>query len=130
MLDSTVAEILVRHPRVEGAFFGRFMVGTGAVSTSGDYQRYFIDNGTRYHHLLDPATGFPVRGLVAVTVVTPDALSADALSTVAFLLGRERGMEFIRTTPGLEGMMIYEEGDSLKYEITGKLAGRFVREGK
>jgi FAD:protein FMN transferase len=127
LLDSTVAEILVRHPRKDGEYFGTFKVGTGAVSTSGDYQRYFMENGVRYHHLLDPATGFPTRGLVAVTVVTEDALDADALSTVAFLLGREKGMEFIRHTPGLDGMIIYEDGDSLKYEITQGLARRFVR---
>lgn len=129
LLDSTVAEILVRHPRKDGGYFGSFKVGTGAVSTSGDYQRYFIDHGVRYHHLLDPATGYPARGLVAVTVLTEDALDADALSTVVFLLGREKGMEFIHHTPGLEGMIIYEDGDSLKYEITQGLALRFVRDG-
>jgi thiamine biosynthesis lipoprotein len=130
LLDSTVAEILVRHPRKDGEYFGGFKVGTGAVSTSGDYQRYFIEKGVRYHHLLDPATGFPARGIVAVTVVTEDALDADALSTVAFLLGREKGMEFIRHTLGLEGIIIYEDGDSLKYEITQGLAHRFVRDGE
>jgi thiamine biosynthesis lipoprotein len=129
LLDSTVAEILVRHPRKDGEYFGKFMVGTGAVSTSGDYQRYFIEKGIRYHHLLDPGTGFPVQGLVAVTVVTEDALGADALSTVAFLVGKDKAMTFIRNTPGLEGMVIYEDGDSLKYDITEKLARRFIREG-
>ena len=127
-LDSTAAEVLIRHPRKEGGFFGRFRVGTGAVSTSGDYQRYFMENGVRYHHLLDPETGFPVRGLMGVTVVTDDALAADAYSTVAFLLGREKGMEFIRNTPGLEGMVIYEERDSLKFDISSGFAKRFVRE--
>ena len=125
--DSTAVEILVRHPRKDGAYFGKFHVGTGAVSTSGDYQRFFIENGVRYHHLLDPSTGYPMRGLVGVTVVADDALSADALSTLVFLLGREKGMEFIRETPGLEGMVIYEQGDSLAYEMSDVLAKRFSR---
>jgi thiamine biosynthesis lipoprotein len=128
LLDSTAAEILVRHPRKDGGYFGRFKVGTGAVSTSGDYQRFFMENGVRYHHLLDPSTGFPVRGLVAVTVVTQDALTGDALSTLVFLLGKEKGMEFIRKTPGLEGMIIYEEADSLKFEISEKFSRQFMRE--
>jgi thiamine biosynthesis lipoprotein len=127
MLDSTAAEILVTHPRKGGEYVGRFNVGTGAVSTSGDYQRFFMENNVRYHHLLDPSTGYPVRGLVAVTVVTQDALTGDALSTLVFLLGKEKGMEFIRKTPGLEGMIIYEEADSLKFEISEKLSSRFVR---
>ena len=128
MLDSTVARIMIRHPRREGEYFGSFAVGTGAVSTSGDYQRYFIDNGVRYHHLLDPATGYPVRGVAAVTVVTGDAITGDAVSTIAFLLGREKGMEFIRNMPGIDGMIMYEDGDSLAFDITPGLARRFTRE--
>ncbi len=126
-LDSTAVEVLVRHPRKDGAYFGKFHVGTGAVSTSGDYQRFFIEDGVRYHHLLDPFTGYPMRGLVAVTVVTDDAISADALSTVVFLLGKEKGMQLIRETPGLEGMIIYEQGDTLAYEISDGLSGGFHR---
>jgi thiamine biosynthesis lipoprotein len=127
MLDSTVARILIRHPRKEGDYLGNFFMGTGAVSTSGDYERYFIENGVRYHHLIDPATGFPARGVVAVTVVTGDAITGDAVSTIAFLLGREQGMAFIRHMPGIDGMMTYEDGDSLAYDITPGLARRFTR---
>jgi thiamine biosynthesis lipoprotein len=126
-LDSTAAEILVRHPRKDGEYFGKFHVGSGAVSTSGDYQRYFIENGVRYHHLLDPSTGYPVRGLVSVTVVCDNSLDADALSTVIFLMGRENAMEFIKQRPGLEGMIIYEQGDTLAWEVSEGLADRFER---
>jgi thiamine biosynthesis lipoprotein len=131
MLDSTVARILIRHPRKEGDYLGSFFMGTGAVSTSGDYERYFMEDGVRYHHLLDLATGYPARGIVAVTVVTADAISGDAISTIAFLLGREKGMDFIRHTPGIDGMITYETGDSLAYDITPGFARRFIRnEGK
>jgi thiamine biosynthesis lipoprotein len=127
MLDSVAVDVLIRHPRKDGEHFGQFKVGTGAVSTSGDYQRYFMENGVRYHHLLDPATGFPVRGLVAVTVVTGDALSADAVSTIVFLMGREKGWEFMQTNR-IDGLILYEEGDSLQYRITDNLTRRFTRE--
>jgi thiamine biosynthesis lipoprotein len=127
MLDSTVAEILIRHPRKEGEFFGKFMMGTGGVSTSGDYQRYFIENGIRYHHIIDPLSGYPVRGVVSVTIVAPDATSADALSTLVFVLGREKGMDFIKHTPDIDGMIVYESGDTLAYDLSPGFHRRFVR---
>jgi thiamine biosynthesis lipoprotein len=127
MLDSTVAEILIRHPRRDGEFFGKFMMGTGGVSTSGDYQRYFIENGIRYHHIIDPVSGYPSRGVVSVTIVAPDATSADALSTLVFVLGREKGMDFIKNTPDVEGMIIHESGDTLAYDLSPGFQRRFVR---
>lgn len=126
MLDSTVAEILIRHPRKDGEYFGKFMMGTGGISTSGDYQRYFIQNGIRYHHIIDPSTGFPVRGVVSVTIVAPDATSADAISTLVFVLGREKGMEFIRHSPGIDGVIVYESGDTLAYELSPGFQRQFV----
>ncbi|HXG00046.1 MAG TPA: FAD:protein FMN transferase [Bacteroidota bacterium] len=126
-LDSGVAEILIRHPRKEGKFFGSFRVGSAGISTSGDYQRFFIKDGVRYHHILDPATGYPVRDVVSVTIIAPDATSADALSTLVFVLGRERGMDFIKNTEGIEGIIVWEEGDSLRYAVSPGLHGKFVR---
>ncbi len=126
-LDSSVAEILIRHPRKEGKFFGSFHAGTSGISTSGDYQRCFIKDGVRYHHIIDPATGYPARDVVSVTIIAGDATSADALSTLVFVLGREKGMEFIKRTPGVEGVMVWEEGDSLRYILSPGLEGKFVR---
>ncbi|MER3523475.1 MAG: hypothetical protein C4326_05245 [Ignavibacteria bacterium] len=126
-LDSTAAEILIRHPRKEGTFFGSFRVGTAGISTSGDYQRYFIKDGVRYHHIIDPATGYPARDVVSVTIVAEDATAADALSTMVFVLGREKGMEFIERTPGVEGLIVWEEGDSLAYRLSSGLQGKFSR---
>ena len=122
--DSTVATISVRHPREEGAFLGTFQFGSGGVSTSGDYERYFIADGVRYHHLLNLATGYPTRGVVSVTVVAGNATIADAVSTVAFLLGRQKGMEYIRRTPGVEGFFVYEQGDSLALDFSPGFQGR------
>lgn len=118
LLDSTVVEVLIRHPRKEGEYLGKFRIGSGSVSTSGDYERYFMQDGVRYHHLLDPSTGYPMRGIVSVTLVARDPLFADALSTIVFLLGREKGMSLMSNTTDVEGMIVYESGDSLAYDLT------------
>jgi len=125
MLDSTRATIYIRHPRRDGEMFGHFDVGTSGVSTSGDYQRYFIQEGKRYHHILDPHTGYPVREVVSVTVIAANAMEADALSTTAFVLGLEKGMDLIETLPDVEGLMVYEEGDTLAYMVSSGLRGKF-----
>lgn len=122
--DSTVATISVRHPRKEGAFLGTFKYGAGGVSTSGDYERFFFSDGNRYHHLLNLATGYPMRGIVSVTVVAGTATIADAVSTVAFLLGRQEGMAYIRSIPGVEGFVVYEQADSLAIEMSPGFQGR------
>jgi len=127
MFDSTVATIYIRHPRKEGEYFGTFKVGNAGISTSGDYQRYFIEDGVRYHHILNPKTGMPARDLISVTVVAPNATDADALSTLIFVLGRERGMELLRRTNGIEGLLIFQEGESLGFSGTPKILSSFSR---
>ncbi len=127
MLDSTVATIYIRHPRREGRYFGTFKVGNAGISTSGDYQRYFIEDGVRYHHILNPRTGMPARDLVSVTIVASNATDADALSTLIFVLGRERGMDLLRQTNGVEGLLIFEQGDSLAFTGTPKILASFSR---
>ncbi|MBX2989929.1 MAG: FAD:protein FMN transferase [Bacteroidetes bacterium] len=126
-VDSTVAEILVRHPRKEGKYFGSLKVGTAGVSTSGDYQRSFFHDGVRYHHIIDPATGHPARDVVSVTIIAGDALNADALSTLVFVLGREKGMDFIKHREDVEGIIVWEEEGDLYYELSPGLQGKFTR---
>jgi thiamine biosynthesis lipoprotein len=69
---------------------------SGAVATSGDYERYFIQDGIRYHHIIDPISGFPSDVAISATVISDDAISADAFSTAAFVLGVKNWL-FIRT---------------------------------
>jgi thiamine biosynthesis lipoprotein len=71
-----------------------------SASTSGDYESYFVVDGVRYHHVLDPRTGRPASGLESATVVAADATLADALSTAVMVLGRERGLALIEGWPG------------------------------
>jgi thiamine biosynthesis lipoprotein len=86
----------LQHPRRPGEIFGVLAVADRAVVTSGDYERYFESGGRRYHHLLDPATGYPAGGVRSATVVAPSSTLADILSTAVFVLGPERGPALAR----------------------------------
>ena len=82
--------IAIRHPRKENAFLGYIRLDEGFVSTSGDYEQYFEQNGVRYCHLLDATTGYPANsGLCSVTVVCQNGMLSDALSTACYLLGED-----------------------------------------
>lgn len=80
-------------------------------STSGDYERYFVLDGVRYHHVLDPRTGHPARGLTSATVLAPDATLADALSTALMVLGPERGLALAEEWPEVEAVLVGEGGE-------------------
>lgn len=108
--DGTPWMVGIRHPRQEGCLLGAVPVAGKSVVTSGDYERYFIDReGVRRHHILNPDTGYPAEsGLMSVTVVSDRAMSADALSTLIFVAGLEKGTEFIKKSPGTEAVMVDE----------------------
>jgi len=112
----------VQHPRAPGELFAVLELQDGAVATSGDYERYFVVDGVRYHHILDPKTGRPARGLVSVTVTAPSCVLADAYATAVFVLGPERGMALLEADDELEGFLIYETEGGLEYLATRKLA--------
>jgi len=112
----------VQDPRGKpGQAFARVAVSDATFSTSGDYERAFVKDGVRYHHIIDPATGEPARGCRSTTIVTSRAVIADALSKTVFLLGVDRGMALfdrlhvdaivvtpkneVLVTPGLKGRL-------------------------
>lgn len=90
-----------------GSYVGIVEVEEAAVVSSGSYERYFIEGGSRYHHILNPSTGYPVRNsLESVSVVHPNSTEADALSTAAFSLGLEEGMALIESLENAEGIFL------------------------
>ena len=81
-----------------------------SVLSSGTYERFFEEDGKRYHHILSTESGFPVdNGLLSVTIVSEKAVIADALSTAVFALGWERGIELITSVPGAEGIFVFDD---------------------
>ncbi len=102
----------LQHPRESEGLLGTFDIKDKAVSTSGDYEKFFIIEGKRYSHIIDPRTGNPVKGIVSATIVTGNAARADALSTGVFVLGLEKGMDLIEQLSDVEGIIVYKDTNS------------------
>jgi len=112
-LDGADWRIGIRNPSSSssaGDYIGIISVSDKTVVTSGIYERYFEEDGKRYHHILDPETGYPVENnLVSVTVIGEHSVDADALSTAVFSLGLEEGMKLIQELEDTEAIWITKE---------------------
>ncbi len=115
--------VAIAHPRDEEVLIEVKDLGFEAVATSGDYQRFFIRDGVRYHHILDPATGFPARACVSSTVWAQNVTDADILSTAVFVMGPERGLDLIESLDGCEALVFFEEDGKLKHSFSRGLSG-------
>lgn len=106
--DGSLWRVGVQNPFDDrGTYLGIMSMGAGTVVTSGIYERFFEQDGKRYHHILDTRTGRPVDSdIVSVTVIAPSSIDADGLSTTLFALGRERGLDLVRTLPGVEAVYV------------------------
>jgi len=96
-----------------GTSFATVDVSDGTFSTSGDYARFFMKDGVRYHHLIDPATGLPARDCRSVTIVADAPQLADGLSTGVFILGPAAGMTLIERLPRVEGIIVTAKNEVL-----------------
>ncbi len=104
------------------------LVSNGSVVTSGTYQRCFVKNGRNYHHLLSTKTGYPVENsLTSVTVLAPHSIDADALSTLCFLYGKEKGLNYINSIPDIEAVFIDENNQIFLSEGLSITADKTIR---
>lgn len=100
----------VRHPRDTKALVAVLPLEDTAVSTSGDYERFFEKAGVRHHHIIDPTTGRSPAAIHSVTILAGDGLTAEALSKSLFVLGVERGMALIESQPGVDAIVVDANG--------------------
>ena len=137
-------KIGIQNPRIESGVSLRPMGGQGpgvmneedifaslyikdkAISTSGDYQRFFIQNGKQYHHILNPGTGYPAAGVISVSIIAPEGYMADGLSTGIFVLGPDKGIKLLESM-GFDGMIV---DANKKIFITKNLKGKINLEGE
>ena len=120
--DGGFWKIAIQKPFAEkGETLDAVSLKQGSVVTSGVYERYFYKDGILYHHLLDPSTGYPVENdLYAVTILSKHSVDGDALSTICFVLGYEKGAELIRSLnmPGLEAIFVFSDETMEKVSST------------
>ncbi|TFG41358.1 MAG: FAD:protein FMN transferase [Chromatiales bacterium] len=100
----------IRDPRKDGEVAISLPLQDEAISTSGDYERYFEEDGVRYHHIIQPSTGRSATGVHSATVFGPDAVTTDALSTSVFVMGVDQGLRMIATLPDYESIVIDADG--------------------
>ncbi len=102
----------VQDPAGErGTYVGILEITNKTMVTSGVYERYFVQNGQRYHHILSTSTGYPVQnGLMSVTIIGDSSIDADGLSTTVFALGYEKGKALLEHLGNAEGLFIFDDG--------------------
>ena len=112
--DGEPWRIGIRKPHGQsGELLGELKLTDAGVDTSGNYERYFEEDGKKYHHILDPQSGFPAPDLHSVTGVSSCATRADALSTAAFIMGPQKGLNFAEEAPDLEAVLVKEDDEVL-----------------
>ena len=108
--DGGAFRVGIQHPRKEGEIIAEIDLQDEAISTAGDYERFFEKDGIRYHHILDPHTLQPARGCQSVSVIAKEGIWADGLDTGIFVLGAERGMELVEQLEDVEAIIVDRDG--------------------
>ena len=124
--DKAAWQIGIEDPQKPGALLGVLDVDTGAVSTSGGYHNFFVAGGKTYGHLLDPRSLQPSNAALSVTIVSPDATLADALSKPAFILGPAAGLRFVESFPGAMAIIASRSASGgIEITMSAPLRARF-----
>jgi thiamine biosynthesis lipoprotein len=100
----------IRDPRREGQVVAMLPLEDAAVSTSGDYERFFERDGVRFHHVIDPKTGKSPSHVRSVTVVAQDGLTTEAFCKCVFVMGVKKGLNFIESKPGVDAVVVDDMG--------------------
>ena len=110
-------QVGIRHPRQQGALLGSVPLEWQAVSTSGDYERFYLVNDRRISHIIDPRSGQPAEAVQCISVIAPTAAASDALSTALFVLGSEEGINLVNSLPDTEALII--DGEGIQHQSRG-----------
>ena len=115
----------IRDPRSSSRedFFAYAEVEDRTFSTSGDYERFVVRDGKRYHHILDPRTGYPADACRSVTVMARDALTADRWSKAFFILGPQKGLALAARLPGIEVVIVDKQN---QVHVSKGLEGKLI----
>jgi FAD:protein FMN transferase len=106
----------IRHPDDRDRVIARIPLEDAAISTSGDYERYFDEDGVRYHHIIDPKTGKSPTGVRSVTVIAPSSTLAEGLTKSVFILGPEKGLALVERQEDVDAVVVTAEGRVLYSE--------------
>ena len=122
--DFTVA---IESPEKDGGYLGMLKTSDKAVITSGGYERFFEKNGKTYHHIMNPETGYPAEsGLASVTIVSKDGTLADALSTLLYVMGEKKAVEFWNQSSEDFDIILFTKDNKLI--VSGGIADSFTSE--
>ena len=105
--------VAIRHPDNPQKVVTRIPLSDAAMSTSGDYERYFDEDGVRYHHIIDPHTGHSASKVRSATIIAPTATQTDGMSKTAFVLGPEKALEIINRMPEYDAVFVTPQGKVL-----------------
>jgi thiamine biosynthesis lipoprotein len=100
----------IQHPRESQKIMAKVSISDEAIATSGDYEKFFMHQGNRYHHILNPKDGFPTDGCQSVTIIGKDGMTTDGLATAVFVLGPEKGYALCQKLEGVECLIVDSEG--------------------
>jgi FAD:protein FMN transferase len=117
----------IRDPRgPRDAFFAAAEVEDRSFSTSGDYERFTIKDGRRYHHIIDPRSGYPATAARSVTIMAPDAVTAEVMSKIVFIQGPARGLALVERMGDVEAVVVDRQN---RVRVSSGLRGKLIRLG-
>ena len=113
-------QIALENPRNKQEYITILNINNKAIATSGDYERYF-DPEKKFHHIINPNTGYSATELISVTIITDKTIDADALATAVFVLGKDKGLKLVNTLNNVEALIITNDRDIIKSSDFNKI---------